>query len=190
MRSPTYVQLATNTTSDILPLDYIQLAFGVGIGLIPSQDAAGPPSASVLLTFDDLSSDAFGYCTISQTTTVITVTDPGLAVRGGVAVGDVVKIRGSGVASGVDGTYAVATAPSPTTYTVTSGVSQSATGGVNSQHAYYRMFAAPAALTAQVARASGFLSHSTTGPVTGIALKLTGRTVGSVTMAVVQGAGP
>jgi hypothetical protein len=171
-----------------MPLDYIQTAFGVGIGVMLSEDASGI-TYSALMTFDDMGPDSFSYVSISQTTTVVTVTDPSLPLRGGVVAGDIVHIMNSGVAAGVDGWYVVASTPSTTTYTVTSGTSQSVTGGSNSRHQYFRMFAAPAALTAATTRASAALSHSTTGPVTGVALNVTAYAAGRANMVVVQGVG-
>src|SRR5580765_1747429 len=194
MRSPIYSQsLAAIGTAKwqvdgtlVLPLDYIQLAFGVTAGGILSQDN-NAITYSYFLTPDDNSPDALVPCSISQTTTTITVTDPNLQARGGVAAGDIVRITGTGPTT--DGWYTIVTAPSPTTYTVTSGTSQSvsATGGY---HAYFRIFAAPAAITGATTRLSAAISHSTTAPWRGLVLKATARTAGSLVGVVIQGAGP
>jgi hypothetical protein len=188
MRSPVRQTLSANGDTPILNLDYIQMAFGVGIGVYFSEDAA-TITWSILTTFDDFGPDNFQPVSLSQTTTVITVTDAGLPARGGVVVGDVVIIQGSGQAN-VDGQYAVATAPTPTTYTLTSAVSQSFTGGPFTKASVFHMFAAPTALTAQTAKGTGSLAHSTTGPVTGALMRMTGRTAGSASVLWVQGAGP
>lgn len=169
----------------ILPLDYIQLAFGVSAGGILSQDASAI-TYSFYLTLDDCSPDGAAPAGVSQTTTTITVTDPALQARGGVAAGDIVQLRGFG--SSVDGWYPVATAPSLTTYTVTSLVSQTFAGG--GMHQYWRLFAAPTLLTAATTRVFTNLAHSTTGPCTGLCLKTSARTAGSLVGIVVQGAGP
>ena len=101
-------------------------------------------------------------------------------------MGDIVHLYSP--AANVSGPYVVATAPSLTTYTVTSGTSQSV-GASFAQHQYWRLFAAPAAITAATTRISAALSHSTTGPCTGVSLKITARTAGSLVGVIVQGVG-
>ena len=195
MRSPIYSQpLAVVGTAKwdaqgslILPLDYIQLAFGVTCGGILSQDASAI-TYSYLFTLDDCGPDNAYSCSVSQSTTKVTVTDANLQTNGAVAVGDIARIWGTGNST-VDGWYTIATAGTTTTFVSTSATSQTvaATPGY---YARWRLFAAPAGITAATTRASAALAHSTTGPATGLALKATARTAGSLVGVVVQGAGP
>lgn len=188
MRSPVYVKQAAIGKSALIALAYNQPTFNVGVGVLLSSDAAAL-TYSVQFTADDFGPDAFSLVTLSQTTTVITVTDPSLPLRGGVAVGDIVQLRNTGFAN-IDGVYTVTTAPSPTTYTVTSGTSQSAVAGFPSQHAYWRLFPAATALTAATTRQFGSLVASgATGPCTGVLLNVTALGAGSATLVVVQGTG-
>lgn len=171
----------------VLPLDYIQLAFGAAVGGILSEDASAL-TYSFFVTYDGFADRDFGAdVSISQTTTTITVTDPNLAVRGGVTTGDIVRLFGTG--GNTDGWYLVASTPSTTTYTVTSLISQSITG-LGSRHMYWRLFPTPAALTAATTRIAATISITNIGPATGLVLKTAAITAGSVTGVVVQGEGP
>lgn len=198
MRSPIYsnpLAVAGTVTwgtdkAMILPLDYIQLAYGVFVGGILTEDQSAI-TWTAYMTADDSSSDSYRNCSLSQTTTVITITDATLPTTGGVTTGDIVHIFNSGITTGsVDGWYTVTTTPSTTTFTVTSGTSQSKTGSPFTQYQMFRLFAAPAAITAATTRVSASLSHSTTGPVRGLAMKVSARTAGALIGVVVQGAGP
>jgi len=170
----------------ILPVDYIQLAFGVVAGGILSEDAAAI-TYSFFVTYDGMSNDFASPMSLAQTTTTITVTDPNLPLRGGVTVGDVVQLLGTG--GNTDGWYVVASTPSTTSYTVTSLVSQTITG-LASQHKLFRLFAAPAAITGASTRIAAAISITNVGPCTGLVLKATAITTGSVCGVVVQGEGP
>ena len=195
MRSPIYSnrQSTANAVATwgknadwVLPLDYIQLAFGAAVGGILSEDATGP-NYTFFVTYDGMApSDFAADAGFSQTTTTITVTDPLLPVRGGVTTGDIVRLFAPG--TNIDGWYLVASTPSTTTYTVTSGVSQSLTA--NGKHMYWRLFPAPTALTAATTRISATISINNVGPATGLVLKTGAITGGSVTGVVVQGEGP
>jgi hypothetical protein len=169
----------------VLPLDYIQLAFGVTVGGLLSQDAAGT-NYTFYFTLDDCGPDNKFACAVSQSGTTVTVQDPKLSQSGGVTAGDIVHVFDSGTPA--DGWYVVAGA-STTNYTATSLTSQTI-GVSGGYHGYWRLFAAPPALTGQTARSSACLAHSTTGPATGLILKASAGTAGSVTGIVVQGAGP
>jgi hypothetical protein len=172
----------------ILPLDYIQLAFGVTCGGLLSSDAAGI-TYSFLFTLDDMGPDNRYIATVAQTGTTVTVTDTNLQRIGGVAAGDIARAFWANGLPSVWGV--VATTPTPTSYTMTTAVAAptpiSARGGY---HGYWRLFAAPASLTGLSARGSGSLAHSTTGPATGLVLRASAVGGGSVTGVVVQGAGP
>lgn len=111
----------------------------------PAITLAGFVSSTAVLTWavqftcDDIGPGAPSRSIqVSQTTTVITVTDsgpplkttfgaPDAALGHGLSPGDWYKIVGTGVAN-LDGEYAVVTVPTATTLTLTSLVSQSASG--------------------------------------------------------------
>jgi hypothetical protein len=195
MRSPIYsTALAAAGTakwgtegSFVLPLDYIQLAFGVAAGGILSEDN-NAITYSYYLVFDDCGPDSIQDCFVAQSTTTITITDAKLATRGGVVAADVVRLISADTT--IAGWYVVASTPSATTYTLTSATSQTVAAGTPCQHQYFRLFAAPAAITGATTRIAAPLSHSTTGPCTGLVMKCSARTGGSVTGVVVQGGGP
>lgn len=187
MRSPASVRLTAIGKSALIPLSYLQPVFNAAAAVVLSEDATAL-TYSVLVTYDDFGPDGYVPVTISQTLTAITVTDPALPLKGGVSVGDVVILKGTNV-PGADGYFVVQTTPTPTTYTVTSLVSQSAVDKGFAQHDYWRLFAAPTNLTAATTRQSAPLGPTTTGPVTGVLLNVTALGTGSATLLVVQGIG-
>jgi len=155
----------------------------------PAVTLAGFISSGAVLTWavqytcDPLGSEAQRPVGISQTTTVITVTDVGTPQMGnghGLSVGDYVNIFGTGVA-GVDGEYSVTTVVSATQYTVTSGTSQSVTnssGSVISARVFTH-----ATLTGQTVRQTGNFAF----PVRACRLQVTAYTSGVATLEIIQG---
>lgn len=180
--------------SILVPVNALQIAFLVSIGILLSSDATGGAS-TVQFTYDPMDADWQQPVTVSQTTTVITVTDPNLPTKGGIAVGDVGRIVGTGIA-GLDGEWLVASTPSSTSYTLTSSVSQSQSSN-NAKAAIFRLFPSTIASAAN-ARAFGNLSGGiataatpvlNSGVVTGVALNVTALTAGSIYLQVLEAMG-
>jgi hypothetical protein len=197
-----------------VPLSYNALAFNaVAVGL--AWGSGGTTLTwSAQITFDDFVFERL--ITASQTTTTITVTDPGgyatpttlAAYYGpggnlghGLAIGDSVTLKGCG--SGMDGTYAVATVPSNTSYTVTSLISQSATAAAGARVTPLRVMTHPglngitAGTTARVFAniGAGQPDNSATATavspsiITGIRPTITAWTSGNLDFLVLQGVG-
>lgn len=189
---------ATATDGKILlPVNYIQFPFEVACAILFSSDAAAAAGAgAVLFTYDSMSDDDFQPVTISQTLLVITVNDPALPNKAGIAQNDVVKIIGTNV-PGIDGEWVVTTTPTPTSYTLTSSISQNA-APMNGRAAIFHMFSSFITQTV-VARTYGHLSTGgakvavstaqNSGPCTAVALALSVLTAGSAYLQVLQGAG-
>jgi hypothetical protein len=124
---------AANQFSEWIRHDYYQSPFCVSLGVF--FDEALAATLSVQYALDDSSEGGTRPVAVSQSTTVITVTDYGkqvitglnpsaLATLGhGLAVGDWVSLFGTGL--GIDGEYDVASVTDAHTYTLTSAVSQS-----------------------------------------------------------------
>ena len=175
-----------------VPIDYLQMAFGVGLGVTVSPVGA-TLNVSVQHTFDELGPQALRAATLTQTTTVITVTDTGpTALQGfgnglgshGLAVGDYVKIEGSGFAN-VDGEYTIATIVSSTQYTLTSAVSQSISSLLFAQVKTARVFA-HTSLVNLTARANGSYGF----PISAVRLLMNSYSNGTAVLSILQGAGP
>lgn len=125
---------AANQFSEWIRHDYYQSPFCVSLGVF--FDLALSATLSVQYALDDVTEGSSRPVAISQSTTVITVTDYGKpvvtglnpsvpAAKGhGLTVGDWVELYGTQV--GIDGEYAVATVPTASTYTLTATVSQTA----------------------------------------------------------------
>ncbi|HEY6018965.1 MAG TPA: hypothetical protein VIY48_03455 [Candidatus Paceibacterota bacterium] len=157
-----------------------QKNFKVGLSVTLWQ--GGNLTYTVQHTFSNLQPEQFHPVSISQTLTTITVTDSGVNGLGhGLVAGDYVKLQSTGDLT-IDGEYTVATTPSDTTYTLTSAVSQSATGGPYSLALGARVFP-HASLAAQTARASGSYDF----PVSAVRLNITAYTAGRAQLEVIQG---
>lgn len=193
-----------------VPLSYNALAFNAIISGI-AHGATTTFTWSAQYTLDDPEFER--PISASQTTTVITVTDPGGWALGasilgpggntghGLSVGDSVILKGLG--SGMDGTYDVASVPSATTYTVTSLVSQSATGAVGARVTPLRVFVHPglngitAGTTARAMAAIGMgqpdnsATATQVAPVIAMAVRprMTAWTAGNLDFIVLQGIG-
>lgn len=190
---PTGVALNGIATSGLLgaspwiDTDYFQTPFC--LGMLFSISTGATLTATVQMTCDDMSIQTQRPVQGSQTTTVITVTDTGPfqppSYNGlgghGLAVGDYVHLFNTGIPSG-DGDYTIATVPSATTYTLTSGVSQTATLGPNTTVLAARVFAHPT-ITGAAARTYA----SQLSPVMAVRLLIATFTSGVGTLYVNQG---
>jgi hypothetical protein len=180
----------------LVPVNNLQIAFAVAVGILFSSDA-GAAAAAVQFTYDAMDQDWYQQVTISQATTVISVTDPNLPAKGGLAVGDVGRIQGTGIV-GIDGEWPVATVPTPTTYTLTSSVNQAVAATQNGKAAIYRLFTSLITATAG-ARAFGNLAAGlaaatatgilNSGPITAVALNVTAQPAGSTYLQLLQAMG-
>lgn len=178
----TEVSLNAIGNSVWIPHDIYQTPVGITLAGFISSGAV--LTWAVQGTCDDISTGAARGVVISQTTTVITVTDLGPPSRlgtHGLSVGDDVTIIGTGI-TGVDGEYAVTSVVSSTQYTVTSGISQSKASSVG-RVITARVFTHPI-LTGQNGRAQNNWSY----PVKGSRLVVTAYTSGVSSLEVLQGA--
>jgi hypothetical protein len=134
-------QAVTNFTANAqvgpwLRFDYYETPFDLGLLVAYGVGTAGTLLSATLgidYVLDNMTNDGGRQVQISQATTVITVTDAGpllpptqssgAGLGHGLAVGDYVQLTGTqgGLA---DGGYSVASVTNQTTYTLTSGVSQ------------------------------------------------------------------
>lgn len=177
----TQVSLAAVAISPWIPHDYYQTPANIGLAGFISSGAT--LTYSVQFTLDDLGA-AGRQVTVSQSTTVVTVTDngpPGNNATHGLSVGDYVRITGTGIA-GLDGEYvSVTTIVNATQYTVTSGTSQTITA-IPATVLTARVFT-HAVLTGQTTRATGSYTVATRGS----RLNVTAYTSGTATLEVLQG---
>ena len=175
MKSPVTVVLAAAGVSPWVPLDYIGLAFGIGLGFSVDSAASGI-SAKVQHTFSDLAPHPV---TFAQAATTVTITDP----LHDLITGDSAVILGSApyATTGFDGTYPV-TVTGVNTYTVTVTPSQSASGQL--QVATLRVFDHPT-MTGMTARADGNYAF----PVKAVRLNVTAWTAGRAILDLIQGQG-
>lgn len=180
----------------LVPVNNLQIAYALAVGILLSSDATGGAS-TVQFTYDDFSQDAYAPVTITQAALVISVTDLALPAKGGIAVGDVGRIQGTGVV-GIDGEWPVASTPTPTTYTLTSSVNQAVAATANGKAAIYRLFNSlitSAANARAFGNLAGGLAAATatgilnSGPISGIALNVTALTAGSIYLQLLQAMG-
>lgn len=175
----TQKSLGGNGTSPWINHDYYQIPFNVTLAGFVSNGAN--LTWGVQYTLDPLDSDDARAVGISQTTTVITVTDNGVSGVGhGLLAGDDVTLIGTGI-NGIDGEWAVQTVPTAFTYTLTSGVSQ-AKVSTNGQAITARVFA-HAVLTGQITR----LISNYAWPVKASRLVVSNWVAGVATLEVLQG---
>lgn len=195
---PAQVSLAANGVSPLIFTDYLQTPFNMSVGVCctPAPTLTYQPQVSI----DDPSPTAKRPVSLSQTTTVITVTADKGSIGGGgghgLSIGDVVQLTGTANASGVnvDGLYPVASVVSVTSYTLTSPTSQSFSDGGASLAQGYRMFPLYTAVVGgTTARTLVSISGGSTaatvisGPISCIRLSVTSYTGGTATMSVLQG---
>lgn len=180
---PAQVSAAAGTAfSPWLQHDYYQTPFCLSLAGFVSSNFTGTGWA-VQYTEDSLDQTAQRPCLISQTGTVITVTDIGPANQLGnhmLLVGDFVELFSSGI--GVDAQYVVATVVSASQYTLTSTVTQTVSGSPNVNVLTARVFPDPTLVT-ETARAVGTYAF----PRRASRLALTAVTAGVVTLHALQG---
>lgn len=174
---PTEVTLAANGATAWIPIDYLSIAFGVGLGLSFTPSASA--TAAVQHTFDG-PEERHGVL-VSRSGTTVTVVDSGLAGVGHLlSVSDDVILDGTGV---FDGEYAVASVTNSTTYTLTTVAS----GTVALTQAYatgMRVYVHPE-LTGQTSRADGNYAF----PIRACRLSVSSYSSGTVSLKVLQGVG-
>jgi hypothetical protein len=192
---PVRVTVNSAAVSPWVPVDYISAWFGIGLGVILSED--GALTYSVDFTFDNPQVfsqpiDPFGSVSISRSGTVATVTDTGQNGLGhGLTTGDSVVLKGTGSAvldspvttqanAAGDFGWTVASTPSPITWTYT--VANSGPTTAIAQVARMRVFP-HATLTALTARANGSLNY----PVQAVRLRVSAYTAGFADLTVLQG---
>lgn len=180
---PSYTALAAVGNTPWIPVSYLQWAFGVAVAVNLSNGAS--LTYTVQHTFDPIDDTQARAIAASQTTTVITVTGdtgpPGSGGGHGLNPGDDVILIGSGT---VDGEYPVATVVSATSYTLTSGVSQSAVASPGTRAKSFRVFN-NATLAAQTTKGS----TNYVLPICAVRLNISVYTSGVATIAVLQGVG-
>jgi hypothetical protein len=181
---PIYESLAAVGSTPWVPINRLQWGFGAAVAVTLSSGAS--LTYTVQHTFDPVDDSQARNVAASQTTTVITVTgDIGFTGGGnthGLSVGDDVILFGT-QATNMDGEYPVASFVSATSYTLTSLVSQSATGSSNTRAKSYRVWLN--ALGAQTVKTSTNYAF----PVAAVRLNISVYTSGVATMAVLQGVG-
>lgn len=174
---PAQVTLAAAGSSQWIEIDYLSIAFGVGLGLSFSSGASA--TANVQHTFDG--AEERRPVIVSRSGTTVSVIDSGPAGTGHLlSVNDDVILDGTGV---FDGEYAVAAITSATVYTVTTVGS-----GTVVQHPAYAtgMRVYPhASLTAATSRADGNYAY----PIRGVRLNVSVYGSGVVSLKVLQGVG-
>jgi hypothetical protein len=192
---PVKVTMNAAGYSPWVPIDYIESWFGVGLGVVLSED--GSLTYSVQFTMDDPridNNDLTSLVSISRTTTVATVTDAGpFGLGHGLTTGDSVLIKGSGSpnldsksasigASLGDVGYNVASTPSTTTFTYTVANSGAAASVANNTYiARLRIFT-HATLAAQTTRQNGSLNY----PVKAVRLYVSAYSAGFAELLILQ----
>lgn len=162
-----------------IPVDYRSVAFAVGVMGILSSNAT--LTWGVQHTLDDPGPDGAFPVSYSQTTTTITVTDLRSlnGVTGhGLSVADSVYL--TGIAGTPDGNYQVASIVSQTQYTVTSAVSQTASGNAAAHNFRWDNHVS---LVNQTTRADGNYAF----PVRAIRLNVSAYTAGYIDLIILQG---
>lgn len=162
------------------PVNSFQKNFKVGLAVTLWDSAS--LTYTVQHTMSNLQFEQLHPVSISQTLLVITVTDAGVDGLGhGLVAGDYVRLQSTGNTT-LDGDWTVAAVTNATTYTITSGVSQSATGGPFSLALGARVFP-HASLVAQTARGNGSYDY----PVRAVRLNITVYGSGRAQLEILQG---
>lgn len=177
--------------SQWLPVDYMAVAFGIGVAVLPWSTASGL-TYTVQHTFDSVSfPSASRPVAIARAGAVATVTDTGpLGLGHGLSTGDSVIIKGSGSASldtnpvilGQGDASVDVTVTSNTTYTYACTNSGPAADNGYAKALTNRVLP-HAVLVAQSTRQDGNYAF----PVLGIRLKVTALAAGAVDFEVLQG---
>lgn len=179
MRPALLAQTGTGQTS-WSPIDYAEVAFGIGLGLAFSTDSN--LTASVDYTFSDTGPEHRHNVSISQATTVATVTDWGHNGKGHqLLTGDSADIQASGI--GIDGEYTV-TVTNNHTYTFTAGISQTTVSVPDCNAIDLRVYTHPT-LQGLTARAAGNFAW----PIRAVRLRVSSGTTGYAYLDIIQGHG-
>lgn len=170
---PVQVALTATGNTGIIPLDWKQAPFNVGLTI----NISGTATASMLSTMDDPTTQITPTSIVQSASTTVTVTTP---TKHGLTTNDWVQIANSGSAI-LDGLYAVATVGSDTTFTylATSGTN---TAGVFVYYIPFRMFAV-ASMNAISASAASNLAF----PVRAVLGICSAYTSGEVIFNIIQG---
>jgi hypothetical protein len=193
---PIRITITAAGNSQWIPLDYLQNAFAVALGIIPWGTVTGTPSFTAQHTFDDLAPQGIQsnpQISIARSGTTATVTDLGPDNLGhGLSTGDNVIITGAGapfdtpktaVANengdlGADITYV-----SNTTYSYTVANSGATTG--NGRVVRLRVFNNG---DTRLVTASGRVDGNYAFPPRACRLKVTTMAAGAVDFLILQGA--
>lgn len=124
--------MAATGSSPLVPSNNEQIAPNASVSV--TYDSGGSGTYSVSYTIDDLNQE--NPVSLSQTTTVVTLTD-NRTTGHGLRVGDEVVVQGSGI-PGADGSFVVATVTSPTVLTYANATSQTAASNT-AKAAYLKM---------------------------------------------------
>lgn len=173
---PVSVSLAAAGVSPWIPVNRLQNAFGIGLGVFVS----GTLTAAVQFTMDPLDIDAADIVTISRASTTATVIHPGHQM----ATGDSAIITSTG-SSNLDkaaGVTVTVVDANTYTYTVVDTGATADTGFAKSLR--LRIFT-HATLTGLTARANGNFAY----PVSAVRLAITAFTSGTADLIVQQGMG-
>jgi len=180
---PTQVTLSAAGNSPLIFTDYEQTPFCLSLAACCTSGAT--LSYQPQVSIDNPSPEWYRGVTVSQTTTVITITNdygpPGNGATHGLSVGDIVQLIGT---QGDDGLYPVASIVSATSYTLTSPTSKSFTGGPGSQATSFRMFPSYVAV---VGGTTARTLSSYVVPISCVRLVVSAYTGGSCTLTVLQG---
>lgn len=184
---PITVDVSAPGNSPWIPVNYLQNAFGIGLGVSPSFDAA-TVSYTVQHVFDDISVDAQQQISLARVGTAVTAT---FQKPHKLVVGDSLIVISSGSSqmdsqqpSGLYISWDVATVPSATTLTYTVANAGPTADGGNAKAITGRVFP-HASLAAQSTRQDGNYAFN----VMAIRLKLLTLTAGSVSLSINQGLG-
>ena len=172
---PTSVTLSAAGISKWIPVNEVQIAFGIGLAVTLSTGAS--LTYSVQHTFDDPVAD-FRQVSLSRSTTTATVIDNGHNL----VTGDCVVVTGSGDTN-LDGTYTI-TVVDANTYTYTVANTGATAGSMYTNVRTFRVFN-HATLAAQTTRGDGNYAFT----IQAIRLNVTSWTAGSATLTILQGMG-
>lgn len=165
-------------------LDYLEAPFSVGLGGILSSNAN--LTWGVQYTYDDIGPQGGRSVSIVQnastTATITDIGDPSWTGQPGhgLSAADSVVIQGSQI--GIDGTYQVAAVTNQTTYTITTAINQTASGGPSSTVNGLRVYT-HSVLTALTTRKDSNIA----APVRACRLVCTAYTAGYVQLCILQG---
>lgn len=179
---PARVVVGSQTFSAWVPINQIQNAFQIGLGCAISSGASA--TYKVQHTFDEPGPEGLHPISISRVTTTATVVDVGVDGLGhGLSVSDNVLIQETG-STNLDGSYAVASIVSATSYTYTVANSGATADQGNAKAHNFRVYD-HAIITGQTGRIDGNYAF----PIQAVRLNVTTWASGKVELTVLQGMG-